>query len=577
MSPTPKTVRIASQSPDGPQVIPVPYDALFLAATITNGEVQIGEPCRLSEFPQIRDSTEDASIRLFIIETGGSTQALKLYTKLPFEFIDTHVRQGDDLNALAELHWKANAKAFSVAWFRLVDQIPQRYQDELRIRAKKDFDVDTVEDWDPVDLFMDHRRHYPWPDSPSRPYDLVDGDLNGRSNLCHAAQERISFFRDRNVKEGVHPCTAFILVDPLRHHRIFTIKYGSDETKDTLTQKFVSCFIGDRRPLERLGGVIKVEFEKSSSKANESPTTYLDDLVENVIAHITYEDLASVLGRMSSSLDKIESVLHDNDILQHSVTNWRIQLGRWRTMLFYQDRSIQKMLKTLALTRQIANYVAIDVEGSLEESFKVLQDDLKQIRHRIENTFQGLMAAMNIVESERAIMQAETVSKLTNLAFFFIPLTLVSTVFGMEINEWASQLTWWLWLAVSVGATCLTYSVLYWKEALAGCSHLIRLVTSQRARALRKLVWLKIKANTLLLGGLLVCYLIAATTGTWRLAVSSLKTESKAAIAACVIWLPLFILLLGIISQCFPKRSVYAFLRHRRRRPDSVFDPARRL
>jgi len=41
---------------------------------------------------------------------------------------------------------------------------------------------------------------------------------------------------------------------------------------------------------------------------------------------------------------------------------------------------------------------------------------------------------MSIVESKRAILQTETVSKLTQLAFFFIPLTLVATVFGMNIN-----------------------------------------------------------------------------------------------------------------------------------------------
>jgi len=44
------------------------------------------------------------------------------------------------------------------------------------------------------------------------------------------------------------------------------------------------------------------------------------------------------------------------------------------------------------------------------------------------------MSSMIIVESERAIRGAEVVSKLTHLAFFFIPLSLVAGLFGINVN-----------------------------------------------------------------------------------------------------------------------------------------------
>jgi hypothetical protein len=90
------------------------------------------------------------------------------------------------------------------------------------------------------------------------------------------------------------------------------------------------------------------------------------------------------------------------------------------------------------------------------------------------------------VESQKAIVQAETVSKLTGLAFFFIPLTLAASLFGMNIvvssqtiakifkkfltepyvvpQEWDGHLKVWLWATVSIGLAVPTYLVLFWQE-----------------------------------------------------------------------------------------------------------------
>jgi hypothetical protein len=41
---------------------------------------------------------------------------------------------------------------------------------------------------------------------------------------------------------------------------------------------------------------------------------------------------------------------------------------------------------------------------------------------------------MSIIESKNAIAQAESISKLTELAFIFIPLSFTSSLFGMQIK-----------------------------------------------------------------------------------------------------------------------------------------------
>lgn len=63
-----------------------------------------------------------------------------------------------------------------------------------------------------------------------------------------------------------------------------------------------------------------------------------------------------------------------------------------------------------------------------------LAQEVESLAKRTESTFQALMGTMAIIESQKAIAQVETISKLMNLAFFFIPLTLTASVSGKNIK-----------------------------------------------------------------------------------------------------------------------------------------------
>lgn len=66
----------------------------------------------------------------------------------------------------------------------------------------------------------------------------------------------------------------------------------------------------------------------------------------------------------------------------------------------------------------------------------------------------GMQIVMNntmILESEKAIAQAERVQKLTRLAFIFIPLSFTATFFGMNFSQFGQgNLSIWIWFAISV-------------------------------------------------------------------------------------------------------------------------------
>jgi Mg2+ and Co2+ transporter CorA len=70
---------------------------------------------------------------------------------------------------------------------------------------------------------------------------------------------------------------------------------------------------------------------------------------------------------------------------------------------------------------------------SMVPEFENLAQDVEEFKKRAESTFQALMSTMAIVESQKAISQAEAISKLTNLAFVFVPLSLTASIFGMNV------------------------------------------------------------------------------------------------------------------------------------------------
>jgi uncharacterized membrane protein YfcA len=81
------------------------------------------------------------------------------------------------------------------------------------------------------------------------------------------------------------------------------------------------------------------------------------------------------------------------------------------------------------------------------------------VKELAEKTFSALMANMQIIESRRAIEEAESVTKLTELAFFFIPLTFTASVFGMQVKESDPRVHLSVFFALALPLTVFSYAV----------------------------------------------------------------------------------------------------------------------
>jgi len=136
-----------------------------------------------------------------------------------------------------------------------------------------------------------------------------------------------------------------------------------------------------------------------------------------------------VLAKINRSLNSIDVSLASNEFLHSTVKVWQDQFGRWRNLLYHAQKSIE-YISAVYGKAQPQDCDQLPMTSELND----IRNGIRSTADRVDSTFQVFGLTIGIVESEKAIRQAETVAKLTRLAFFFVPPTLVTGVFGANIN-----------------------------------------------------------------------------------------------------------------------------------------------
>lgn len=109
---------------------------------------------------------------------------------------------------------------------------------------------------------------------------------------------------------------------------------------------------------------------------------------------------------------------------------------------------------------------AASAAASLAADFAHLSARTERILASLRDAEALLMNRAMICEAEKTMAQAQQVTKLTQLAFVFIPLSFTATLFGMNVKpiEESATVPLWLWFAISVPVLGLSIAVMLWGE-----------------------------------------------------------------------------------------------------------------
>ncbi|KAL8724021.1 MAG: hypothetical protein Q9166_008175, partial [cf. Caloplaca sp. 2 TL-2023] len=176
---------------------------------------------------------------------------------------------------------------------------------------------------------------------------------------------------------------------------------------------------------------------------------------------IIIRDTQRVLQSIDRALTKMDRDMLDDGLVQLHIDDWRRVLHSFEI----KTRSIEISVPNFA------DYILPSKGGGpsrrtskgirvCRELLSQLKKEIASARHRTESSHRSLMTTISLVESKRGISEAESVTKLTELAFFFIPLTFAASLFSMQVQELdANTTSVGLFLVVALAITICSYAL----------------------------------------------------------------------------------------------------------------------
>ena len=168
--------------------------------------------------------------------------------------------------------------------------------------------------------------------------------------------------------------------------------------------------------------------------------------LKQIILRFILDDHMEIMSDFREALDFIDQHLSNDRVLRECLQTWRVLLGQWKRNLSNDLMSLAYAAQSLLPKLGIGEDDRIVGDDALKPfrrtdsipppsqvDFDNVTKGVESLSKRAESTFQAMTSTMAIVESREAIAQAATISKLTNLAFVFIPLTFTASLFGMNI------------------------------------------------------------------------------------------------------------------------------------------------
>ena len=212
------------------------------------------------------------------------------------------------------------------------------------------------------------------------------------------------------------------------------------------------------RPHSQSASLLHVDYGRSL-RPNIMACDALYSLNELFTVAIVSE--SQLLNLISSKLDKF----FDNEGTQNfdSLPN----LEYFKQILYRHIQYIQHSMHSIRGTKVrrwpkagAENEMSLKAKAAAEALERDLEhnlDQAKMLHTRCKDAITILMSATSIAESQKAMVQAERLGKLTFLAFIFVPLGFTTSFFGMNLRELdGNKLHIWTWFLVSVPVLALT-------------------------------------------------------------------------------------------------------------------------
>ena len=198
-----------------------------------------------------------------------------------------------------------------------------------------------------------------------------------------------------------------------------------------------------------------------SEEEYDNPDHYFGIL--NPLFQIIRQDALSLVKLLHKTLDDINAEILDEDKMEENLSLWRELITRSQLEL----RELRKSMASFFSFFRVLDVGAqstrpepqIDPRKDISSGFSDISKQIDETLQRLSIASSSLTSNMALLDSRRSIAEAQAVTKLTELAFFFIPLTFAASLFGMQIEQFENRAPLSTFIAIGIGFTALAYLV----------------------------------------------------------------------------------------------------------------------
>jgi hypothetical protein len=157
------------------------------------------------------------------------------------------------------------------------------------------------------------------------------------------------------------------------------------------------------------------------------------------------ESCERILEETNQDLTSLETLLH--------------RAHRWRRVLTTIEDYCQSaidLVHAMDLRKEMSNY---GWSLSILQDYQYLLRQFRNLGTRIDRMTPLVTSLIQIIESRRSLKETTNLSRLTKLAFIFVPLSFVSGLFSMSGSLAPGSSHFWVYFAVAVPVAILTFTL----------------------------------------------------------------------------------------------------------------------
>ena len=172
---------------------------------------------------------------------------------------------------------------------------------------------------------------------------------------------------------------------------------------------------------------------------------------------IIRKDTSTLLRVLGQILSDMDTDLLDDTKMEDRLALWRQLIKKAEKELTDIKTSTKCFLVYFGITHlPDTPSITLDDENIISSVSDLFQE-IDEMLDRLRRGSAALTSNMGLLDSRRSIDEAHAVTRLTELAFLFIPLSFSASLFGMQIKPFEDSVPVWIFLVVAITVTMFAY------------------------------------------------------------------------------------------------------------------------